>query len=149
MPYVAQVASVDQVDIDRDLITRTYALWNAGDVATLAESHWSEQIEWHDPEGLADSGIFVGREAVIARVIELGVKAGLPDVSGVEITPVGRDYVVELDLVLRAGAAQASELALDEVGYVHLLTLEQGRITCIRAFTDAESAFAAAADRRG
>jgi ketosteroid isomerase-like protein len=148
VPYVAQVASVDQVDLDRDLITRAYALWNAGDVATLAEGHWSDGIEWHDPEGLADGGIFVGREAVIARVVELGVKAGLPDVSGVEITPVGSDYVVELDFVLRAGAANASELPLDEVPYVHLLTLEQGRVTRIRTFTDAESAFAAAAEQR-
>jgi ketosteroid isomerase-like protein len=149
------MASLEQVDQEREMITQAYALWNVGDMATIAEDHWAEDVEWHDPPGFDEGGIFVGREAVISRVVEFGVRLGLPKIAGVVVTPVGGQYVAELELVFRVGAADLSvsedqqPIPYEAIPYVHVVKLVDGRVTRIMTFSNAAAAFAAAAAGAG
>jgi ketosteroid isomerase-like protein len=140
------MARVDQVELDRELISSGYALWNVGDMATLAEQYWAEDVEWHDPPGGEGPGIYTGREAVIARILELGVRLGLPKIAGVEVTEVNGQYVAELELVFKMGAATSADMGNEAIPYVHVVRVADGRVTRIMAFSDAAAAFAAAAE---
>ena len=137
------------------MITEAYALWNVGDMATIAEDHWADNVEWHDPPGFDEGGIFVGREAVVGRIVEFGVRLGLPKIAGVVVTPVGGQYVAELEMVFRVGAANLSvqedqkPIPYEAIPYVHLVRLEDGRVTRIMTYSDAAQAFAAAAAEAG
>jgi ketosteroid isomerase-like protein len=146
------MAHVDQVEREREMITEAYALWNVGDMATIAEDHWAENVEWHDPPGFEERGIFIGREAVVGRIVEFGVRLGLPKIAGVTVTPVGEQYVAELEMVFRVGAANLSvqedqkPIPYEAIPYVHVVKLVDGRVVRIMTFSNAETAFAAAAE---
>lgn len=140
------MASVDQIQRDTEVIEAAYVLWNTGDMATIAEQYWSEDIEWHDPPAFEDRGIFVGQEQVLGRIVEIGARLGLPKIASVKITPVGEQYVVEMDLVFRVGAANISDLSLESIPYVHVVRLVGGRVGRILTFSDAHAAFEAATD---
>jgi ketosteroid isomerase-like protein len=146
------MAQVDQREREREMITEAYALWNVGDMATIAEDHWAENVEWHDPPEFEERGIFVGREAVVGRVVEFGVRLGLPKIAGVVVTPVGDQYVAELEMVFRVGAADLSvtpdrgPIPYEAIPYVHVVKLEEGRVVRIMTFSNAAAAFAAAAE---
>ena len=150
--YVAHMGHVDQVEREREMITEAYALWNVGDMATIAEDHWADNVEWHDPPGFEERGIFIGREAVVGRIVEFGVRLGLPKIAGVTVTPVGEQYVAELEMVFRVGAANMSvqedqkPIPYEAIPYVHVVKLVDGRVVRIMTYSNAETAFAAAAE---
>ncbi len=139
------MASVDQVQRDTEVIESAYVLWNEGDMASIADHHWSDEIEWHDPPKPDGSGIYVGAERVMGRVVEIAARLGLPKVASVQVTPVGSQYVVEIEFIFRIGAANISDLTLEGIPYVHVVRLDGGRVSRILTFSDAATAFAAAA----
>ncbi|MEA2348223.1 MAG: hypothetical protein QOG62_2010 [Thermoleophilaceae bacterium] len=142
------MASVDQVQRDTEVIEAAYVLWNTGDMATIAERYWAENIEWHDPPGVEDRGIFVGETQVMGRIVEIAARLGLPKLASVKVTSVGNQYVVELEFVFRIGAANISDMSLESIPYVHVVRLEGDRVQRILTFSDAAAAFAAAAETR-
>ena len=139
------MTSVDPIQRDTEVIEGAYVLWNVGDMASIAERYWSEEIEWHDPPGVEGQGIFVGVDQVLGRIVEIAARLGLPKVSSVKVTPVGDQYVVELEFTFRVGAANISEMSLDSIPYVHVVRLTDGRVRRILTFSDAAAAFATAA----
>jgi ketosteroid isomerase-like protein len=139
--YVAHVAE------DRDIATieLMYELWNSGDVARMAEELWTDDVEWHDPPDFPDAGIYVGLERVTARIVELGALLGLPTLEVLRITPLGGDYVVELNFDAPPVAKEQGPETpnVPPVPYVHVYRMREGRAARVQAFTDAAQAFAA------
>ncbi|MBA2763318.1 MAG: nuclear transport factor 2 family protein [Thermoleophilaceae bacterium] len=121
-----------------------YEAWNEGNVARIAERYWSDRIEWHDPVELEQGGIYVGRERVIGRVVGLAADIGVPLLRIERITPLGGEYIVELDFDVVPAAA---ELPPGSIALVHVARIEGGRVVRLRMFVNADSAFAALADQ--
>jgi len=125
-------------------LERIYETWNEGDVARIAERYWSDRIEWHDPPELEQGGIYVGRERVIGRVVGIAADIGVPLLKVARITPLGGEYIVELDFDVVPAAA---DLPVGTIALVHVARMKDGRVDRLRMFVNADSAFAALADQ--
>ena len=129
-----------------EFIRSGYALWNAGELESVAEM-WSEAIVWQNDPAWPGQTTYHGRERVIAflreevaEVIELG------DIEVESIQAFGDELVIKL-LARTRGAD--SHLDIGKVPVFHVAKLRDGKVVRIRAYLDEGRALAAAARRRG
>ena len=74
---------------DADRIRRAYEVWNESGPAAVTERFWAEDAVYREGPGWADSGVFEGREAALARMQALIDLVGPIKVSLEELIDVG------------------------------------------------------------
>ena len=129
-----------------EFIRSGYALWNAGELESVAEM-WSEAIVWQNDPAWPGQTTYHGRERVIAflreevaEVIELG------DIEVESIQAFGDELVIKL-LARTRGAD--SHVDIGKVPVFHVAKLRDGKVVRIRAYLDEGRALAAARDAAG
>jgi ketosteroid isomerase-like protein len=119
------------------LVEEAYRTWNLSGPGAFME-FTTEGIELHDAPEVPDAQVWVGREAVLARVEEIAatVGGGWADID--DVRPAGDAVLVSLTWKIE----RASPTALASV--YHVVTVEGDKVARIRVFLDQDAAARAA-----
>ena len=123
---------------DTETVRHAYDAWNWYGLERLAP-FLADDVCLEDAPQLPDARTTTGLDAVIARLDEIATTEGGGWVEITAIDPAGDAVLVAMTWKLDAAEG---ETTLGQV--FHLVDLEEGKITRIRAFLDAEQARAAA-----
>jgi len=114
------------------LVETAYRTWNESGPRAFVE-FTTEDVELHDAPELPDAQVWVGRDAVVARLEDVVATTGGRWADMDEIRPLAEEVLVSLTWRLdRGGPALAS--------VYHVVRLESGRIARVRVFLDQEAA---------
>lgn len=109
-----------------------YAAFAEGDVPSVLGA-FTDQIEWHEAEGMPYGGIYRGGEAVAQNVFGPITE----DVEGFAVTP--EEFIASGDsvavVVRYTGTGKATGKTLDLTG-VHVMEIEGDKIARFRQFID-------------
>jgi ketosteroid isomerase-like protein len=131
--------SQENVEIVRDY----YEAWNhAGLEGALA--FWTRDFEWHDAPEMPDRGIYRGVDSVLAHFADLEGVMGRMHVQVLELEPAGTEVVA----TLRVHIDGVSSGLPIEGPIFEVITLDQGKVACIRLFLTASDALEAAGLRQ-
>jgi SnoaL-like domain len=119
------------------LVDEAYRIWNANGPRAFSP-YTTENVELHDAPELPDSQVWVGRDALVARLEELVAATGGRWADIEEIRAVGDEVLVSLTWRLE----RASPATLGSV--YHVVRVEGDRIARIRVFLDEGAATRAA-----
>jgi ketosteroid isomerase-like protein len=126
------------VAILRDL----YDDWNEGGVWTIAERYWAKDIEWQDPPEFPGSHVYRGCDSV-AKHLDEWVKS-LHNfrfaITVDEFVEAGDEIVA----FLWVEGTTDEGLPVPRVRFVHVVRMEDGKVTRVRAFLHASEALEAA-----
>jgi hypothetical protein len=122
------------------LVEEAYRAWNARGPRAFVEFA-TETVEVHDAPEVPDAQVWVGREAIVARLEDIVASTGgrWADIEAVQ--PVGDEVLVSLTLRLD----RESPTTLGSV--YHVVRLDGDRIGRVRVFLDEGAAMRAALGR--
>jgi ketosteroid isomerase-like protein len=122
-----------------EIVQDYYAAWNRAGLPG-ALRFWTEDFEWHDAPEMPDTGVFRGKEAVLAHFADLEGVMGRMQVEVLELELAGADVVAKL-LVHIDGVT--SHLPF-EGPIFEVVSLDRGKVARIRLFLTASDAHDAA-----
>jgi hypothetical protein len=120
------------------LVEDAYRSWTVTGPAAFME-YTAEGVELHDAPELPDAHVWVGREAVLARIEDVIETVGGRSADIDDVRSAGDEVLVSLTWRLDA----ESRTALGAV--YHVVRVEGDRIDRVRVFLDEEAAISAAA----
>ena len=121
-----------------DRIRAAYAAFS--DRSELDTELFHHDVEWHNDPEWPGAGVHHGVEAVVREFARQREAWGEARYEPVEILRTGGRIVVLVDVTV-TGKASGAPVGLEGA---HVLTLRDGKIARVEAFTDRDRAFAAA-----
>jgi SnoaL-like domain len=119
------------------LVEEAYRTWNVSGPGAFME-FTTEGIELHDAPELPDAQLWVGRQAVLARVEEIAAAIGGRWADIDDVRSAGEAVLVSLTWKID----RASPTAIASV--YHVVTVEGDKVARIRVFLDQDAAARAA-----
>jgi ketosteroid isomerase-like protein len=123
-----------------ELVRHGYDLWNAGDLAGLAEQCWTEDIEWRNAPEWPGQHEYRGRDTIVrfledevVKIIELG------EVTIDQLEVFGDEILVRLHARTRG---EGFDIGMIPV--FHVAKMRGGRVARVRAFLNELEAIEAA-----
>jgi hypothetical protein len=117
-----------------ELVEEAYRVWNDRGPRAFVE-HATDDVELHDAPEIPDAQLWVGREAVVARLEDVAAATGGRWADVEEIRPLGDEVLVSLTWrIERGGAALAC--------VYHRVRVDGDRISRVRVFLDQGAASA-------
>ena len=89
---------------DAETIRRAYEVWNEAGPAAVMERFWAEDAVYREGPGWPDAGVFVGREAALARMRSLIALVGPIEVRLDDLVEVGDGRIVACTSMVGQGA---------------------------------------------
>lgn len=128
-------------DADLAITREMFAAWNDGDIDRMDE-FWAEDGDWvwEDAPEFPDADRLRGRDAVQARLREVGELLGTMRIEVDRLEKVGDDVVAEIRVT---GVGAQSGIEVETRGF-QVIRFEGGRVRRYRTFGDREQALAAA-----
>ena len=127
--------SQENVEIVRDY----YEAWNRGGLEG-ALPFWKGDFEWHDAPEMPDGGVYKGIDSVLAHFADLGDVMGRMQVEVLQLEPAGAEVVATLQVHIDG---VLSGLPI-EGPIFEVVSLDGGKVACIRLFLTAAGALEAA-----
>jgi ketosteroid isomerase-like protein len=125
-----------------ELVEEAYRTWNASGPGAFLELT-TDTIELHDAPELPDAQVWVGREAVLARLEDVAAAIGGRWADIDDVRSAGDEILVSL--TWRLDRASSTPLA----SLYHVVSVDGDRIARVRVFLDEDAAARAALAGRG
>jgi ketosteroid isomerase-like protein len=132
--------AIDEGDLA--MVRRGYELWNDGDIQGLADTCFTDDVEWQAAPEWPGQRQFQGRDEV-ERFLreEVAELIALQDIRIERIEQVGDEVMITLNARAR-GLASGIDVASGEI--FHVARLRDGRVDRVRTFLNEDEAIAAA-----
>jgi ketosteroid isomerase-like protein len=138
----AQPDRAPVAESDVELVRDGYELWNAGDVAGLAELCFSDDIEYRNSPEWPGQRVYRGSETVVRFLTE-----EVAEIIGLEgVTIDSMDVFGDEILIALRAQTHGFESGIDfgEVPLFHVARMRDGKVSRVRVYLDEDQALNAA-----
>lgn len=130
---------------DVELVRDGYELWNAGDVAGLAELCFSDDIEYRNSPEWPGQRVYRGSETVVRFLTEeVAEIIGLEGVTIDSMDVFGDEILIALRAQTHGFAGGAQRIDFGEVPLFHVARMRDGKVSRVRVYLDEDQALKAA-----
>lgn len=141
----AQPDRAPVAESDVELVRDGYELWNAGDVAGLAELCFSDDIEYRNSPEWPGQRVYRGSETVVRFLTEeVAEIIGLEGVTIDSMDVFGDEILIALRAQTHGFAGGAQRIDFGEVPLFHVARMRDGKVSRVRVYLDEDQALKAA-----